>query len=150
MPNTVEAHVLPVSCTLISASSILLLKAEIVFQDAGIVCKKLTMRPSSKLITPAKARAQYSPRLNPAHALQFSTVLGFSTRSFSTAASPATNKAGWANSVSSSFSFGPFKHRSKRSYPRMAFALISISLTAGTSLESYQSREIRMCTNKQD
>jgi hypothetical protein len=74
----------------------------------------------------------YSPRLKPAAREQEATVSGDSARNFSTAARPATNRAGCANAVSSSFSFGPFTQTSSRSYPRISLALSHIKRTEGS------------------
>ena len=90
-----------------------------------------TLSPSSNVIAPANTSAVYSPSDRPAHAEHDSTTAGESTRSFSTAARPARKSAGCANSVASSFSFGPLTQTSSRSYPRISFALSHISLPAG-------------------
>ncbi len=59
-----------------------------------VVLQRHTFKPSLKVMVPAKTSAVNSPRLSPAVALQPSTEPGESARSFSTAARPATNRAG--------------------------------------------------------
>mmetsp|Transcript_81561 Transcript_81561/g.189447 ORF Transcript_81561/g.189447 Transcript_81561/m.189447 type:complete len:308 (-) Transcript_81561:315-1238(-) len=96
--------------------------------------RKLTsVRPSSKLKTPATQSAVYSPRERPARTWQRLTASSLSPRSFSTPASPAMNMAGWQILVSSSTSSGPLRHILSTSKPKISWALLSISLTAGRS-----------------
>mmetsp|Transcript_41089 Transcript_41089/g.64998 ORF Transcript_41089/g.64998 Transcript_41089/m.64998 type:complete len:200 (-) Transcript_41089:304-903(-) len=92
-----------------------------------------TFNPVSKSKTPATASAVYSPRDRPATAWQRSTFSGFSLRSFSIAARPATNIAGWQAFVRSNSDSGPLRHRSSRLKSSMLAALSSISFTAGMS-----------------
>ena len=66
-----------------------------------------SIRPSSKVITPAKTMAVYSPRLKPAAASHDSTTSGEAARSDSKAARLVTNNAGWLKTVESSCSAGP-------------------------------------------
>ncbi len=54
-----------------------------------------TSRPSSKLITPAKTIAVYSPRLRPAVPPHSATTAGDSARNDSSAARLVTKIAGW-------------------------------------------------------
>mmetsp|Transcript_62767 Transcript_62767/g.132568 ORF Transcript_62767/g.132568 Transcript_62767/m.132568 type:complete len:236 (-) Transcript_62767:536-1243(-) len=71
--------------------------------------------PSSKLNTPAAQRAVYSPKLKPAMTAHLSTAAALSMRSFSTAAKPPTNMAGWQYLVSESLSSGPSRQSARRS-----------------------------------
>ena len=82
--------------------------------------------------TPAKTMAVYSPRLNPAAAAHsFDQPRAISARSDSSAAKPVTNNAGWLITVESSFSSGPSKQTSARSYPRHSAARSYSWRTAG-------------------
>mmetsp|Transcript_63861 Transcript_63861/g.195299 ORF Transcript_63861/g.195299 Transcript_63861/m.195299 type:complete len:348 (+) Transcript_63861:156-1199(+) len=91
--------------------------------------------PSSKLNTPAAYSAVYSPSDRPAHAWKRVAWSGLVSLSDSMPAAPARNIAGWQYRVSSSFSSGPWRQRSSRSYPRMALALSHIALTLGLSFK---------------
>mmetsp|Transcript_85901 Transcript_85901/g.152159 ORF Transcript_85901/g.152159 Transcript_85901/m.152159 type:complete len:270 (+) Transcript_85901:298-1107(+) len=90
-------------------------------------------RPSSKLKTPAAHRAVYSPKERPATHCGRSAASARSLRSLEMPARPPTNMAGWQYFVSASFSSGPLRQSSNRSYPRIGFAFASMSLTSGIS-----------------
>mmetsp|Transcript_97440 Transcript_97440/g.303474 ORF Transcript_97440/g.303474 Transcript_97440/m.303474 type:complete len:291 (-) Transcript_97440:573-1445(-) len=89
--------------------------------------------PSSKVKTPAAHSAVYSPSERPAMTCARVTASSFSPLSFSTPAIPAMNMAGWQLAVSSSFDSGPSRQRFSTSNPRMLFAFVSMSFTAGRS-----------------
>mmetsp|Transcript_33294 Transcript_33294/g.79842 ORF Transcript_33294/g.79842 Transcript_33294/m.79842 type:complete len:240 (-) Transcript_33294:907-1626(-) len=74
-----------------------------------------SFRPSSKVKAPAAQRAVYSPSDKPAAAWKRVPCSEFSPFSFSTAANPAKNIAGWQYLVSSNLASGPVRQRSSRS-----------------------------------
>mmetsp|Transcript_98305 Transcript_98305/g.233965 ORF Transcript_98305/g.233965 Transcript_98305/m.233965 type:complete len:332 (+) Transcript_98305:198-1193(+) len=90
-------------------------------------------RPSSKLSTPAAHSAVYSPKESPAMHRGCSAAGWFCDFSLQMPARPPTNMAGWQNLVSASLSSGPFRHISKRSYPKISLAWESISFTSALS-----------------
>mmetsp|Transcript_122934 Transcript_122934/g.348440 ORF Transcript_122934/g.348440 Transcript_122934/m.348440 type:complete len:232 (-) Transcript_122934:99-794(-) len=74
-----------------------------------------SLRPSSKVKTPATQSAEYSPSDRPATPPGFSTASGRAALSFSTAAKLAKYMAGWTMLVSSSLLSMPGPQTSRRS-----------------------------------